>query len=282
LKFDVFLNMLEIVEWRKFLANRIVCMMLDAPKEPILSAEAKEYIEAGFGGFGDTVIIENSHNILRQIITNSSHDSSSPSYRQYKLIVGQILQGRGLQVVEPTERALPIDAAPFWETPAKQLDESWSGILSNQRDWLSITPESSVASMAAWRWLRHAYLLEQVKEIVSLGILSSLAKVGSLLLDNDNPQWYLSLGNATYACFLWPMLVFSNEPLVLYVDVNKKTRLEFLFDMERWRAARWKLLPPTELRGPFPRIMWEVTEEPRVVWQVALDEKADMSMAVMQ
>jgi hypothetical protein len=225
----------DTVDWRLLPANRVAFALLDRPGADEFDSEARAYIRDGFNTFGDSAIIENTHNVLRRMTSAQSNEVSSECRRQYHCIVSTVLQERGIDTV---------DIAHECEEPL-QLSEDWSHIIVADRDWLSKTPERSLTGVWAWCWLRRLHIRQLTDARPSHGCLSTCMGVGAVVRHRVAQQVGLSLGNVVYAACILPMVRVAQEPNMFRLDVQAEGPVfVFVYNLTDWEAWDTTVLPP--------------------------------------
>ena len=113
-------TVLDTVDWRLLPANRVAFALLDRPGADEFDSEARAYIRDGFNTFGDSAIIENTHNVWRRMTSAQSNEVSSECRRRYHCIVSTVLQERGIDTVDidhECEEAVALTG--MWKAPPR-------------------------------------------------------------------------------------------------------------------------------------------------------------------
>ena len=112
-------EVLAEVEWVRMPINRVLMHMFDRPPmRDVIDAEAAALVREMFSSFGDTLIIENTHNVLRRMTVGTNNDTSSECSRQYTCVVGTLLEDRGITAVNvENSTGEKVNIGKQWHAP---------------------------------------------------------------------------------------------------------------------------------------------------------------------
>ena len=273
------------VEWPRMPINRVILHMFDRPQaHDVVDAEAAELVRDMFSSFGDSLIIENTHNILRRMTLGATNEVSAEASRQYKCIVSTLLQDRGIPAVnieESTGQQVKISSQ--WNPPPSTLSTEWSEVMAPRTGWVSKTPEKSAAAVTAWTWLRFAVrqgLLDTID--VRVSSLSMLFLPGALVRHDVTEDVYIVIRPSAYGAWLAKMQKVSGGGPEVYVLVGGEPTLVYVWNLGDWKAYETYVAAPCENGLVPPVTSWVVTEPLQPLVNYALRHKIDLTAAQLK
>ena len=123
-----------------------------------------------------------------------------------------------------------------------KLNQTWHSIV-RRKSWGTISEVTLRRDIAAWVWLQTGHTLAFTQGGASLesALFSKFVLPEMLLHRISDDTYYLSLGNATWACLVWPaVVVMATDMHVFRVDPQGSAELMHITDPDGWEDVPCK------------------------------------------
>ena len=202
----------------------------------------------------DSKIVEDVHNKLRCEAKTNKNKRLSPEHVQEVVRDSGVLESRNIPHTTALTRELFLERCA--QTSAQnthnrfkscfhKLPKKWHDVMGekNRKDWPSMTEETLERAAAAWAWLRF-YDSEQLGSksiMIGAAIMSKLALPHLILLPGPGESPMLCLGNATWACLMWPLHEEQvGHSIVLPPALHGRQESVKYYRLDEEGAAQWK------------------------------------------
>ncbi len=146
--------------------NRLLYMLFERHGFDANCHEGQKYLRALLQSFTDSRLVEEHHQVLRDLERASRHNVTGKLARMQSCRRGAILEGRGIPTVKVTKEQFvssffrkPTISKKTWLSHGHKLPAHWERLLQPGKTWTSPTPQSARVFAAAMAWL--SYFNEQ-------------------------------------------------------------------------------------------------------------------------
>jgi len=143
---------------------RLLFMVLERSDRNPCAKAVQVLCRAVFKDLGDSKVIEDTHQRLRDLARDNKNPVSARVRWQEACISAGVLQSRGIdtigvdaaEIVHNRAKARLHSAKSWWEMAGHTISDQWQDILG-QRTWQSPAPGSSLSAVHAWQWVKHCW-----------------------------------------------------------------------------------------------------------------------------
>ena len=200
---------LERVGWRHNRWIRLIHALLESGA----TEDAEYQVRCMFTGFGDSKVIEDIHQHIRDVDRGQRHQSTKSIRRMCAVLESGVLRSRGIPEVGVTDAA--VAQAPRWATPvgavqrrlvmrehSKRVPQEWAALLC-ERTWHSPAASALAGDTAAWRWIVHCLDPAERGDRLAEGWLTSLLQFKDVILEPGLGLAWLVLVPSSWAVLAW-------------------------------------------------------------------------------
>lgn len=231
---------LENVMWRQNSLLRAVCMGFerDAIRKRSgqeVKHEGSRLLRALLCHLGDSKVVEDSHQHLRDLQREARKDSYTTAAKQHALIRSHVLQARGVQATEvsPAEVAtapvLKQSLNTFTIPESHKMPKEYQSIMKQDKSWHSPATISLFKQSAATEWAMH-WMKHKLKTGFENAWMSVLAcRAGMVLASTKLGIQLLVLHGAEYG-FLAVGLNLGIDKLLHVASFSEHTAMDYVCD----------------------------------------------------